>query len=292
MGRITDIAWTATAVPELAGFEKCPGKGCRAELFEVGGITYHPGATFNPWWGCTKVDAECVNCYAKVWDRRWGGDNWGPTAPRRTFGPKHWSDPVRFHRHARDLGVRLKVFCASMADVFEARPELDSQRERLWRLIDDTPDIDWLLLTKRPENFPEMLPGMQAPPNCWLGVTAGTQESARIRIPLLLNAGAAVRFVSAEPLLEPLYLWNWLRWRDQGMPRIDWVIAGAESGPGARPAPRVGFTDLRDQCDKADVPYLLKQFADSNGGKIRLPALDGVQHFAFPALYAADGGKL
>src|SRR5947208_2303347 len=111
--------------------------------------THH---TFNPWWGCQKVSAACDNCYAEIWAKRTGQDLWGSTAERRLFGEKHWSEPIRWHQEASLAGRRERVFCASMADVFERRADLNEERRRLWKVIERTPSLDWLLLTKRPQN--------------------------------------------------------------------------------------------------------------------------------------------
>src|SRR5258708_7584279 len=108
--------------------------------------THH---TFNPWWGCTKVSPACDNCYAEAWAKRVGNDVWGSKAPRRFFSDSHWKEPLKWQAQAAEEEERARVFCASMADVFEARPELDAPRARLWKLIESTPNLDWLLLTKR-----------------------------------------------------------------------------------------------------------------------------------------------
>ncbi len=110
--------------------------------------THH---TFNPWWGCTKVSSACDNCYAELWAKRMGHQLWGTAAPRRFFGDKHWQEPLMWNEEAGLASRRERVFCASMADVFE-RSDLDAQRARLWQLIQSTPNLDWLLLTKRPQN--------------------------------------------------------------------------------------------------------------------------------------------
>src|SRR5215831_14997448 len=102
--------------------------------------------TFNPWWGCTKVSPACEHCYAEAWAKRVGQQVWGPKSLRRTFGDKHWHEPVKWNRDAEKSDVRRRVFCASMADVFEKRKDLDAQRIRLWGLIESTPALDWLLL--------------------------------------------------------------------------------------------------------------------------------------------------
>src|SRR5271165_362130 len=108
--------------------------------------------TFNPWWGCTKVSPACQNCYAELWAKRMGHQVWGNRTQRRFFTNNHWNEPLIWNHDARNTKRRRRVFCASMADVFERKRELNSWRERLWTLISATPCLDWLLLTKRPEN--------------------------------------------------------------------------------------------------------------------------------------------
>src|SRR5687767_4291955 len=105
--------------------------------------THH---TFNPWWGCVRVSPACKNCYADSWANRLGLELWGAKAPRRFFSDSHWAEPIRWNREAQRLGVRRRVFCASMGDVFEDRRDLDSARAKLWKLIDETSSLDWLLL--------------------------------------------------------------------------------------------------------------------------------------------------
>src|SRR5690606_14674702 len=117
--------------------------------------THH---TFNPWWGCAKVSPACKYCYAETWAKRIGSHVWGASAPSRFFTDKHWQDPLRWDAEAAERGERRRVFCASMADVFERRKELNEPRERLWKLIEETPHLDWLLLTKRPQNIALMAP--------------------------------------------------------------------------------------------------------------------------------------
>ena len=106
--------------------------------------------TFNPWWGCTKVSPACDNCYAEAWAKRTGHSVWGAKADRRLLSDSHWKNPIRWNEISRETGIRARVFCASMADVFEWKTGLSSLRDRLWSLIEQTPDLDWLLLTKRP----------------------------------------------------------------------------------------------------------------------------------------------
>lgn len=216
--------------------------------------THH---TFNPWWGCTKVSPGCKHCYAEAFARRIGRDNWGARATRRFFGDAHWREPLKWNAEAARAGVRRRVFCASMADVFEARHDLVPHRERLWRLVGETPALDWLLLTKRPERVLAAVPwGKKWPANVWVGVTAENQRWAQKRIPILLDFPAAVRFLSCEPLLGPLDLRQWLN----GSRRVDWVIAGGESGHGARPMNPEWARHIRNQCLAAGVPFHFKQW--------------------------------
>ena len=218
--------------------------------------THH---TFNPWWGCAKVSPACQNCYADLWARRMGHDLWGKSASRRFFTDAHWKDPLDWNEEAQTERTRHRVFCASMADVFERRAELNPQRQRLWKLIEATPWLDWLLLTKRPQNIGDMVPWSKKwPDNVWLGTTVESQQYAEERLPSLLKHKSVVRFLSCEPLLGPIDLKPWFR--RKGYQPIDWVIAGGESGPGARPMHPDWPTRLLRQCQDADVAFHFKQW--------------------------------
>jgi protein gp37 len=215
--------------------------------------THH---TFNPWWGCVKLSPACAHCYAETWSRRVGMDLWGGDAPRRFFSRNHWSEPLKWNAEARRQQVRARVFCASMADVFEPRTDLDPWREKLWDLIEKTPDLDWLLLTKRPGHIRHVYPWAQNPrDNVWLGTTAETQRWADRRIERLLTVEARVRFLSCEPLLSGIQLAPWL---SRGL--VSWVIAGGESGGDARPTHPNWIRSLRDQCHAHNVPFHFKQW--------------------------------
>jgi protein gp37 len=218
--------------------------------------------TFNPWWGCVAVSPACDHCYAEALAKRFGYRTWGARAPRRFFGDAHWSEPLKWHSQAEKAGQRMRVFCASMADVFEKQVELDSHRERLWKLIKDTPALDWLLLTKRPQLIADRLPRDWGAgyANVWLGTTVENHMEATRRLPHLMAVPAAVHFVSAEPLLSAIDLRQWL---DPNLSRrLGWVIAGGESGPRARPSDPSWFRDLRDQCLEAKVPFHFKQWGN------------------------------
>jgi protein gp37 len=221
--------------------------------------THH---TFNPWWGCTKVSPACKHCYAEAWAKRLGMDIWGGRSSRRFFSDSHWREPVRWNAEAAEKGIRRRVFCASMADVFEGRLELDPWRERLWELIAATPALDWLLLTKRPERVRVSVPWKDVwPHNVWLGTTVENQHWADVRIPELVKYKAVVRFLSCEPLLGPLDLERWLGSSPQSQ-GIDWVIVGGESGARSRPMNPDFCRNLRDQCANAGVAFHFKQWGN------------------------------
>lgn len=175
--------------------------------------------TFNPWEGCQKVSPGCDHCYAEARDQRFtGGALWGPHAARRRTSPANWAKPQKWNRDAAAAGKRARVFCASLADVFDNHASITSGwHGDLWHLIAQTPNLDWLLLTKRPQNIARMLPETYgAPewgsgwPNVWLGTTVENQTEADRRIPHLLNIPAAVRFLSVEPMLGPVKVEPWL----------------------------------------------------------------------------------
>lgn len=244
--------------------------------------------TFNPWTGCTAVSPACDGCYAEAWAKRSGHVQWGPHGERRRT--KTWGNPVKWNKAAEGASERPRVFCASLADVFDNHRSIQHQwRADLWHLIEDTPNLDWLLLTKRPQNIAKfVLPSWIAkgfPPNVWLGVTVENQEEANRRVPILLSLSARVRFLSCEPLLGPVDL-DQLRpdfssWLDH----LSWVITGGESGGNFRPADPDWFRSLRDQCAAAGVPFLFKQWEGTTQAKIKAKgrALDGLVHDGYPA---------
>lgn len=218
--------------------------------------THH---TFNPWWGCTKVSAACDNCYADLWARRLGRKLWGRDASRRFFSDSHWKEPLRWNREAQNNNQRARVFCASMADVFERRADLNAPRERLWQLIVDTPYLDWLLLTKRPQNITRYAPWTTNwPINVWLGTSVENQQIAEKRLPFLLAIPSVVRFLSCEPLLGMIDLKEWFN--RSGLHPIDWIIAGGESGGHSRPMHPDWALGLLNQCLEFDVPFHFKQW--------------------------------
>ena len=170
--------------------------------------------TFNPWTGCTKVSPACDHCYAESWAKRSGTVRWGPGEPRRRTTDANWRLPLKWNAQAQRDGRRFRVFCASLADVFDNEVPT-AWRVDLFRLIEVTPNLDWLLLTKRIGNAAKMMflaRGGYLPmlPNLWLGATVVTQEEADRDVPKLLAVPARVRFLSIEPMLGPIDLRRWL----------------------------------------------------------------------------------
>jgi protein gp37 len=216
--------------------------------------------TFNVWAGCDRVSPACDRCYAETMSHRfaWGtvdGRNiWGKDAPRHLMSDTYWKQPAAWNRLAAKLGVRLRVFCASLADVFEDHPDVTGARARLWDVIEATPHLDWLLLTKRPENIARMVPPAWMagtwPINCWMGATMEDQRFANVRTRHLRRIPAPVIFASGAPLVGPVVY---------DLSVIDWVILEGESGRDARPAHPDWFRAVRDQCAAAGIPVHLKQ---------------------------------
>lgn len=246
------------------------------------------GHTHNPWHGCTRRTASCNNCYAETFSHRLGRDIWGPTARRKFFNEAHHLEPRLWHQRAIRAGIRARVFCASMCDVFEQLPSghpddgrMSQERERLWETIEDTDALDWLMLTKRPENVAAMVPRQWLdtwPPHVWLGTSVGHNDERHLLDYLLaVPAPIGIRWLSAEPLHGPLDVRAWL-----GRDRISWVVTGAESGHGARPMHEAWVASLRDQCAEAGCAFFYKQKLDARGHKVSLPVLDGRQHAAWP----------
>jgi len=316
-------------------------------------------ATWNPWRGCTKVSAGCQFCYADTLSKR----NplvlgvWGPQGTRVVASEAKWREPVAWDRAAKAAGERRRVFCASLADVFESwdgpmvgskgdivshdsgdppwrelgagkRITMQDIRARLFRLIDDTPHLDWLLLTKRPENIATMLPAMPwktglgdlgrgvgkagVRRNLWLGTSVENQAAADERIPYLLKVPAVVRFLSVEPLLGPIEFSNVTRRADcvqqlgkKALEGIHWIICGGESGPSARPCEVEWIRSVVRQCKAAEVPVFVKQLGsrvsetnfdtedwnEETGGP-GVCLIDGTDGYLRPVLRDKKGGDV
>ncbi|RYG49038.1 phage Gp37/Gp68 family protein [bacterium] len=285
-------------------------------------------ATLNLWWGCTKVSDGCKFCYAEALaDGRYQKGNWGPKGVRKEV--KSWRSTLKkISDRAKAENRRLRVFCQSMSDTFEGPETMGGEKSQNWATVRGLqtellratqlhPELDFLLLTKRPENVLRAVaehneaadlmnvPPFEWPANVWLGTSVEDQATADQRIPELLKVPAAVRFLSCEPLLGPVDLtWiaepdddrdgvidalkgeNWIdgfgygeelpRWRYEDgskchrryvddrpdLGKIDWVIAGGESGLNARPLRPNWALDLRDQCLARSVPFFFKQWGE------------------------------
>lgn len=254
--------------------------------------------TFNPWIGCTKVSPGCANCYAETEDKRrgWTPDGWGPGKPRHRTSERNWDKVRAWDAQAKNASDRPRIFCASLADWLDDEVPINWLADLLL-LIDETPNLDWLLLTKRPENFksrmqaifdsgmadcrvivPDLWLNHHRPPdNVWFGVSTEDQKRADERIPVLMNIPARLRWLSVEPLLGPLDLQgiggrhiaqDILRGQQhvfRGIwpgPKIDWVVVGGESGTYANPCHPDWIRRLRDQCVEHGVPFFFKQWGE------------------------------
>lgn len=217
---------------------------------------------------------------------------WGPSGTRKRTAVSTWAEPRRWNRQAKAEGVKRFVFCASLADVFEARDDLDPIRADLWQLIEECDGLTWLLLTKRPDEIRRRVPAAWLDPggwpvHVWVGTSVEDQAAADTRIPHLLGVPAPVRFLSMEPLLGPVDLtcatdragvldgegaplFDALRgatyWPDgdhgANINGIGWVIVGGESGAHARPMHPEWARSVRDQCAAANVPFFFKQWGE------------------------------
>ena len=260
-------------------------------------------STFNPWSGCVKVSAGCANCYAANLPpamRR--GAEWGKDLPRVHASDDYWKQPFAWERAAVKAGERRRVFCASTADVFEDRDDLDAARARLFALIEDTPGLDWLLTTKRADAIMRRVPAQWRilfPSNVWMLVSVEDQKAADARIPWLLKVPAIVRGLSMEPLIGPVDLDQptcpycgefgenitvasdgatpWCRecdneacfgwWLDgcasPSQRGINWIITGGESGRGARPMDTAWVADIHNQAADRGVAVHHKQMGSA-----------------------------
>lgn len=276
--------------------------------------------TFNPWMGCTKVSDGCKFCYAEqMMDKHWGKVKWGPQGQRVKTSASKWQEPFKWNstqwQECSRCGwrgsykeviyagavdqcpececthlsvVRQRVFCASLADVFEDNEQLVEWRYRLFDMIEVTTNLDWLLLTKRPQNILRMVPqrwlaGGAFPKNIWMGTSVENQREADERIGHLVQVPAVVKFLSCEPLLERVDLE--LRGRNYGFgdEEVKWVICGGESGPYARQMNPEWARYIRDQCVEDNVAFFFKQWGGVNKAKAgRL--LDGVEWNQSPSL--------
>jgi protein gp37 len=195
--------------------------------------------THNFWYGCKKVSQGCAHCYAEREMMKFGRDFKAVTRAKGFDKPLSWKESA-------------KVFVNSWSDFFIE--EADPWRAEAWDIIRRTPHLTYQILTKRTENILDRLPKDWGTgwPNVWLGMSAEDQANADKRIPRLFDIPAAVRFISAEPLLGPIDL-------DMAYYVPDWVIVGGESGPNCRPMNPDWARSIRDQCEEAGVAFFYKQ---------------------------------
>lgn len=243
-------------------------------------------STFNGWIGCTRYGEGCRNCYAEAQNRhwKWNGGDWGPGAVRKVTSPNKWREPLKWNREAEAAGIRRKVFAFSLGDWADAEgPE--GALPWLWALWRATPWLDWQMLTKRAERIKDCLPPDWGAgyPNVWLGYSVACQTDADRGMPHMLNVPAAVRFLSCEPLIEPVDLSPWFvgaPWNCSGCsgsmrpfapacercgrsgypaPDLQWIIVGGESGTSARPFSLRWARSIVEQCAAAGVACFFKQ---------------------------------
>lgn len=216
--------------------------------------------TMNFWIGCQEVSAACDHCYARVQNEHWKWVNgWGPHGERRRTAPSTWRKLHKWNSDAKERGVRAKVFSNSLSDFFDNQAHYTWRREA-WHYIEQSDWLDFLILTKRPQNIAKMLPDPETGvrpwgagwPNVWLGMTAENQPEYDQRWHYLSGVPAIVKFISNEPSLGPLSV--------SGGPYIpDLVIFGGESGPKKRPVDLQWGRDLRDECAALGVCFFGKQ---------------------------------
>ena len=229
--------------------------------------------TMNFWQGCEKVSRECLHCYIRRTMKR-ANKNRDPFAgPMRT---KDWSKPRKWDEQAAADGVRRRVFTCSLSDFFHRKA--DKWRDEAWDVVRACQHLDWMILTKRPQLIKKRLPsdwGDDGYQNVWLGATVGVKKSLA-RLPYLLDVPAQVRFVSVEPLIEPIDFTPYL-------PQLDWLIVGCESAHRDKRAPMNldWVRDIRDQCAAFGVPLFFKQYYVGNQ-IITDGMLDGVVYQEFP----------
>jgi protein gp37 len=209
--------------------------------------------TQNFWIGCTEVSPACDHCYARVMATRYGWAVWGKH-PRKRTSAQNWNNPLKWNAKAREAGVRRRVFTLSLGDFFDNQVPVE-WRQEAWEIIRACEGLDWLVLTKRPQNIAKMLPTGwgQGWPHVWLGTTVEAQRYVKQRLTHLLKVPARHHFVSAEPLIGPLNLRPWLQ---QG---LDWVIVGGESGAVRRPFDWEWVRDLLAQCQVQERAFFMKQ---------------------------------
>jgi len=243
--------------------------------------------SFNGWYGCTKVSPACKNCYAEKMAKRFLNIEWGKGKPRKKTSDEYWAKPIKWNEQAQNRGIRYKVFANSMSDVFDEEVP-DRWRTELFKLIKATPNLDWLILTKRikeAQAYYKENPKCYHISNIWLGATICNQYEAYRLIPTLITIPTAKSFISIEPLLEHISLkWSWIDksegYREYIGKYVDWVIVGGETGAKARTINPDWVRSLKNQCQIANAPFFFKQWGKYQKGAL----LDGKEYKEFPKL--------
>lgn len=204
--------------------------------------------TWNPTTGCDKVSQGCKNCYAERMSKR-----------LKAMGVEKYQDEFAFRMHEDALyqphawsGSRL-VFVNSMSDLFHEEATLEFI-QKVFKVMADTPQHTYQLLTKRPERVLELNSKLNWKSNIWMG-TSVERNDVKHRIELLRQCNAHIKFLSIEPLIGPIHNIN--------LDGIDWVIVGGESGPGARPLKKEWVVNIKNACSDANVPFFFKQWGKS-----------------------------
>ena len=211
--------------------------------------------TFNPWWGCTKVSPGCDHCYAETLDHRYGGEHWGKGRPRRLFGEKHWNEPLKWNRDAlKTFGRPARVFCASMADIFDEEAPKQEQL-RLWDLIDCTPNLIWQLLTKRPNGYLSKLPSrFLSNARVWKGVTCEDHPRYMLRW-VKMQQLPGITWISYEPALTAIHP------ETLKPPYPAWWVFGGESGNSYRDCERRWADTILAHCKEWHSSFFMKQMS-------------------------------
>lgn len=225
--------------------------------------THH---TANLWHGCTKVHEGCDNCYAETLSKRWGNDVWGNDKPRKEI-KSVWNELIKYQKLAKEANEIHRVFVGSMMDIFEKpMPLIDSKgfqlsyntedvRQQFWKVVEQSPNLMFLLLTKRPSNINKYIPESwkQTPPvNVMFGTSPVNQETFDNLVKQLLQVKGK-RFLSVEPQLDNILL------SSEYKNDIDWIIQGGESGHHKRPFNLEWAYGLKEQCKLLSIPYFFKQ---------------------------------
>lgn len=233
--------------------------------------------TFNPWIGCSKVSDGCKNCYAEgLMDKRYKRVKWGDSGKRKMTTLSYWKKPFGWNQYAIKTGKERRVFCGSLCDIFEGNPQLYSIRKELYKLIYATPNLTWMLLTKRLGNVMMHVPvgwWNQFPRNVWIGTSIESEKYREERMTQLAAIPACVKFVSVEPILGPI------NFTKADAKVLDWVIVGGESGPNHREMNIEWAKDIKDWSVQNEVSFFFKQISGNKPGIKSGTEIDNYKEF-------------